>query len=367
MLLSVGLAVVTSFLCSTATRAAVQGYYRFPTIHGDSIVFTCEGDLWKVPTGGGSAMRLTSHPGVESLPHFSPDGKWIAFTADYYSAGDVYVMSADGGEPRRLTFHPAADNVVGWTPDSNSVLFRSRRSGPDSQDTLFKVATTGGEPEVVKIGAAALASFSPDGNRIAFNRHMWGGNWKRYRGGTAPDVWIGDIATGKFTQIIPGDYVNQYPMWVGDRIYFASERAGIANIFSATTDGSDIRQHTKHMDFDSHWPDTDGKKIVYCVGADIWVYDIASGHDDRVDVQLPSDRIRERLSYEGIEAVIPPISSRCSVIAYNKELYRERNRVERFFNKIKNFRRIATRYDKLSKTFFASVHLVAAFLIAKNS
>jgi tricorn protease len=294
LLVTSALALFSSFLLASPASAAVQGYYRFPTIHGDDIVFACEGDLWKVSTKGGEAMRLTSHPGVETMPHFSPDGKWIAFTADYSSSGDVYVMPADGGEPRQLSFHPAQDLVVGWTPDSNSILFRSRRSGLDAQETLFKVPRTGGEPEVVKVGAAAFASFAPDGNRIVFNRHSWGGNWKRYRGGTAPDVWVGDLSSGKFSQIIPGDFVNQFPMWVGDRIFFASERAGVGNLFSCATDGSNIQQVTQHADFDARYPDTDGKKIVYSVGADLWVYDIASKHDDRVDVQLPSDRIRER-------------------------------------------------------------------------
>src|SRR5438105_653995 len=180
-------------LACTPLRAAEQGYYRFPTIHGDQIVFTCEGDLWKVSSAGGNATRLTSHPGIEALAHFSPDGKWIAFTGDYFMPGDVYVIPSDGGEPKRLTFGPQTENVVGWMPDSKYVLFRARTTGRDSEDILYKVAIEGGEPEQVKIGTATYASFSPDGTKVAFNRFGWGEAWKRYRGGTAPDVWAGAL------------------------------------------------------------------------------------------------------------------------------------------------------------------------------
>src|SRR5439155_75766 len=163
-------------LTSNAARGAEAGYYRFPTIHDDQIVFTCEGDLWKVSSAGGNASRLTSHPGAEVLPHFSPDGKWIAFTGDYFAVGDVYIIPSDGGEPKRLTFNPTVENVVGWTPDSQYVLFRARlRTGRDSEDILYKVSIEGGEPEQIKIGTAAYASFSKDGSKVAFNRFGWGG------------------------------------------------------------------------------------------------------------------------------------------------------------------------------------------------
>lgn len=282
------------FVGVSTSQAAVTGYYRFPTIHDDQIVFSCEGDLWRVPASGGLASRITSHPAGEAMPHFSPDGKWIAFTADYLSSGDVYVMPAEGGEPRRLTFHPARDDVTGWTPDGKYILFRSRRSGMDSEETTYKISIDGGEAEPLNIGPASIVSFSPDQQQIAFNRFGWFANWRRYRGGTAPDLWIGDLRSNKFKKLTDSDAVDMFPMWAGTRIYFISEREGTGNLFSCAADGSDVQQLTKHEDFAARWPDCDGRSIVYTSGADIRVFDIGSGRDRKVDIQLPSDRIRER-------------------------------------------------------------------------
>lgn len=284
---------VVALTCAGAF-AATQGYYRFPTIHDDQIVFTCEADLWKVPASGGVATRITAHPANEMLAQFSPDGKWIAFTGDYQSAGDVYLIPSEGGEPKRLTFHPARDEVLGWTPDGSAVLFRSRRTGRGAEELLFRISPAGGEAELVKIGPASQVSYSPDGSKIAFNRNSWTGTWKRYRGGTAPDVWVGDLSTNKFQRLTKNDAVDQSPMWIGERVYFLSERAGTVNIFSSKPDGSDVTQHTKHTDYDVRFADSDAENIVYILNADIWVLDVASGQSRKIDVQLPSDRIRQQ-------------------------------------------------------------------------
>lgn len=283
----------TLWLCASV-NAGEDGYYRWPTVHGDDVVFVSEADLWKVPVSGGLATRLTSHPANEVLPRFSPDGKWIAFTGDYLSSGDVYVIPATGGEPRRLTFHPVRDEVIGWTPDGESVLFRARRTGRAAEEMLYSIAVEGGEPEHINIGPASLVSYSQDGSKIAFNRHSWTGTWKRYRGGTAPDIWVGDVAAGKFWQLTKDDAVDQNPMWVGDRVFYLSERAGTVNLFSSKPDGSDTRQHTRHTDHDVRQADTDGKRIVYNLGADLWVFDVASGESRKIDIRIPSDRIRQQ-------------------------------------------------------------------------
>jgi tricorn protease len=287
-------AFVSLAFTAAAARAAVNGYYRNATIHDDQVVFASEGDLWKVSAKGGLATRLTSHPAPESSPHFSPDGKWIAFTADYLSSGDVYVMPSEGGEPKRLTFHPSRETVAGWTPDGKCVLFTARRSGLDSEESMYKVAVEGGEPEKLNIGPASWVSYSPDMSQIAFNRHSWNSNWKRYRGGTAPDVWYGNLKTSKFNRIAANDAADLYPMWVNDRVYFMSERNGNANLFSCAIDGSGVRQHTKIDDYSCRAPDTDGKSIVFSSGADLWVYDVATDQANKLDIQLPTDRIRER-------------------------------------------------------------------------
>ncbi|MBC8105500.1 MAG: PD40 domain-containing protein [Anaerolineae bacterium] len=291
-------AVMCSFLFAQPAHAAVQGYYRFPTVSGDQIVFMCEGDLWKVSTAGGAAMRLTSHPGTESLPRLSPDGKMIAFSADYQGNGDVYVMPSDGGEPKRLTFHPSQEQCAGWTPDGKYVIYRARRGGLDSDDTMFKIPVEGGEPEIVNVGVCSSATFSADQKMIAFNPFTWGGTWKRYRGGTAPKIWVGDLEKGKFWKMAENDAVDQHPVWVGDRIYFMSERTFPVNVWSCKPDGSDAKQMTKHTDYDVRSIGTDGKKVVYSAAADIWLLDVETGKANRVDVLLPSDRIRERARVE---------------------------------------------------------------------
>jgi tricorn protease len=280
------------FACSSF--AGVDGYYRWPTINGDTVVFSSEGDLWKTTTAGGVATRLTSHPGNEALAHLSPDGKRIAFTADYEGNSDIYVMSVDGGEPTRLTFHPSREDCVGWTPDGKYVLARSRRSGLNSLATLFKIPVDGSEPEPVNIGKAEYASFSPDGKMIAFNQFLWNGTWKRYRGGTAAKIWVGDLTTNKFWQLDKETAVEQYPTWVDGRIYFVSERTFPANLWSAKPDGSDAKQVTQHKDYDVRIADSDGKKIIYTVGADLWVLDPKTGESKKLETTIATDRIRDR-------------------------------------------------------------------------
>lgn len=287
-------AVVSALSFTSSAFAAIEGYYRAPTVHEKTVVFVSEGDLWKAPLTGGVASRLTSHPASERLPHYSPDGKWIAFTGDYASPGDVYLIPSEGGEPKQLTFHPASDDVVGFTPDSKFVLFTSHRSGLGSEQWLFKVPIEGGEAEQLPIGKASLASFSPDGTKIAFNRHDWQANWKRYQGGTAPDIWLADLSRKTFERIIGNEVVSSDPMWVGDRIYFLSERSGLANLYSCKPDGSNLQQHTNHEDFDCRFAGTDGKTIVYSCGADVWAYDVAMKKNAKINLTIASDRIRTR-------------------------------------------------------------------------
>lgn len=292
----VGVAVMSvSAILASVASAAVEGYYRQPTVHGDAIVFNSEGDLWRVPATGGLAARLTSHPANEAWPSFSPDGKWIAFTADYQGNSDVYLMPAEGGEPRRLTFHPTREDVVGWTPDGKGVIFRARRTGNDSLEQLFTIGVEGGEPKQVPVGRAGMGSYSPDGKRFAFIRNTWFSNWKRYKGGTAPQIWVGDLEKSSFNKITPGPAVHNHPMWVGDRLYYTTEAPnGNLNLFSCKPDGGDVTQHSNHADYDARFANTDGKRVVYTVGADVWLYDIGSGQSNKVPITLASDRIRSR-------------------------------------------------------------------------
>jgi tricorn protease len=274
--------------------ASQRGYYRWASIHDQTVVFNCEADLWSVPVSGGVARRLTSHPGNELFARISPDGSLIAFTGEYQGNGDVYVMPIGGGEPRRLTYRPERDEVVGWTPDGAHVLYRARTTGRKSEEMLYRVPLDGGQPEMIRIGPVGWLSYSPDGSRMAINQHSWMANWKRYRGGTAPEILVGDPSTAEFTNITRNDAVDQFPMWVGDRIYFVSERGGTANIYSCKADGSDVRQHTSHDELDVRMPQTDGKSIVYTRGADLYILDLATDQVRQIDVVLASDRVRQR-------------------------------------------------------------------------
>ncbi len=276
-------------------HAGVVGYYRFPTLHGDRVAFAAEGDLWAVSTGGGSATRLTTHEGNEMFARFSPDGQWLAFSAEYQGNIDVYVMPADGGEPQRLTFHPGPDEVITWRPDSTAAIFRSQRGSGTENHNLFELPRTGGQPQLVNVGVAATAAFSPDGRYLVFNRFADEfRTWKRYTGGTAQDIWLADLATSVFRKITDWPGSDSFPMWHNGRVYFASDRDDRMNLYSCRPDGGDVRQLTYHDEYDVRWPDAQGGRIVYMYGGDLWLLDLTTGEDRPLDITLPTDRVQRR-------------------------------------------------------------------------
>ncbi|HVP57554.1 MAG TPA: S41 family peptidase [bacterium] len=292
------LAVVLAAMLVPAVSSGVEGYLRYPTINGNTVVFSCEGDLWTVPADGGMARRLTEGEGSEVLPHFSPDGSRIAFTAEYEGNNDVYVIPRDGGEPLRLTYHPFRDEVIGWTPDGKDVVFRSMRYSVHPVYKAFTVPAQGGFPVALPLDKVSFISYSPDGKRITFTRNATEGRtWKRYKGGLAQDVWVGDLTTMVFKKLTDYEGTDGYPLWVGDRIYFVSDRDGIMNIYSMNTDGGDIKQHTTHKDYDVRWPAYAGGKIVYECGGDLWLFDVGSGRDAKMQIDVPSDRAELRPRY----------------------------------------------------------------------
>jgi tricorn protease len=213
--------IVTAVLSLPA--AGQEGYLlpQQPALNETQIVFVFAGDLWSVPREGGEARRLTSGPGLESNPAFSPDGSLIAFTGEYDGNVDVFVIPAEGGVPRRLTWHPAADAVLGWTPDGKSVLFTSAREAFSRFNELFTVGLEGGPVEKLPLPQGNEGSFSPDGKRIAYVPHARAFYaWKRYRGGRTTPIWIADLADSRIEKI-PRDNSNDFcPAWVGDKVYF---------------------------------------------------------------------------------------------------------------------------------------------------
>jgi tricorn protease len=274
-----------------------QGFFRYPNIYQDKIVFTSEGDLWMVSASGGTALRMTTAEGEERFAKISPDGKWIAFTGEYDGNADVYVMPVAGGEPKRLTYHPWGDHVVGWSPDG-TIIYRSFMESGNYTYKLFAISPTGGFPERLPLDQGATLTYEPNGPRVAFTRAMLAfRTWKRYHGGWAEDIWVGNWQTREFKKITTYTGNDQFPMWVGDRIFYLSDSTGRANIWSMKPDGSDLKQITTHTDYDIRWPSASGDKIVYQLAMDIWMLDLKSGKTAKVDITLPSDRLQRRTKF----------------------------------------------------------------------
>jgi tricorn protease len=263
------------------------GYYRYPAIHGDTIIFTAEGDLWTVSTSGGAARRLTSNPGEELHASISPDGQTVAFSAEYEGPLDVYTMPVEGGLPQRRTWDGDAI-VEGWTPDGR-VLVRTQRYSTLPDPKLVAIRTTG-EREVIELAQAAEASYTPDGRTLFFTRLDRQPSFtKRYQGGTAENIWRYDL--GSEAVELTGDWpgTSHTPMFWNGRLYFLSDRDGVMNIFSVDPQGRDLKQHTHQRGLDIQSAALSDGRIVYQCGADLWLLDLKSGHDAVVPITLGSD------------------------------------------------------------------------------
>jgi tricorn protease len=267
---------------------------QYPDIRGEVIVFTWEGDLWKTTLDGGCAQRLTAHPGLEYAAKISPDGQTVAFTASYDGTPAIYTIPIAGGEPRRLTWTGMGVQPVAWTPDGQRVVYRSGHENTFRPIVkLFSVPREGGYPERLPIERGILASFSPDGSRMVYNRR---GNeeyyWKRYKGGQYTDIWLYDFTANRFEALT--DYVgkNAYPMWVGETMYFASDRGenGITNLYRRDFATGRVAPVTRYTDLDIHYPSTDGKRIVFVQAGTLKVLDPATGEVREVPVEVTSDR-----------------------------------------------------------------------------
>jgi tricorn protease len=267
-----------------------NGYYRFPTIHGDQVAFVAEDDLWSVDASGGIARRLTANLGEVMHPRFSPDGEWLAFVGHEEGQPEVYRVSALGGPARRLTYLGGDCSVVGW--HEGRIVFASNAGQPfDRLYWLYAVDTRGGEPSLLPYGPARDASWGPRGVVIGRNTGD-PARWKRYRGGTAGEIWIDEEGGGAFHKLIDlaGDLAN--PMWVGDRVYFLSDHEGVGNVYSCLPDGSDLRRHTDHRDFYARNAASDGRRIVYHAGADVYLFDPQAGESHMVEIAYHSPQIQ---------------------------------------------------------------------------
>jgi tricorn protease len=316
-----------------ASEAPASGLLRFPDVWHDRIVFSHAGDLWTVSTQGGSAVRLTSHPGLELFGKFSPDGSEIAFTAQYGGDEQVYVMPSGGGAPRQLTFYPARgpladrwgyDNqVYGWTPDGSAILFRSARDGFLLTDCkLYTVPASGGAATPLPMPVSGAGHFSPDGKRIVYSP-LWRDfrSEKRYQGGWANELYIFDLKSPALVQVTNNPRTDRDPMWIGDTIYFNSDRTGVFNLYRYDVATRETTQITHYTDWDVRWPsaDADGQ-IVYELDGELHLYDARSGKDRALTIEVPTDETKTRPqavnAADNIEShVVSPGGERLAIVA----------------------------------------------------
>ena len=294
------LLVALAALCLPSLASAAPGYLRYPDLHGDTLVFSAEDDLWVAPAQGGPARRLTTHAGSEYFAKVSPDGQSVAFSGTYDGNQDVYVMPLSGGLPRRLTWHPYGDEVLGWWPDGAKVLFRSKRDCPHGRSYhLYTVGLADGAIEELPLGWAANLSVDPEHGLVALDRiALEHRTWKRYRGGMAQDLWVGPLDMKGFQRVTTFEGADAFPMWHGGRLFFLSDEGGTANLWSMAPDGSDRRQLTQESQWDLRWPSMapDGRIVAMRAGG-LVVYDPASGTVAAPAIDLPSERLLTRERY----------------------------------------------------------------------
>ncbi len=285
------------FLGAEAHAQPVAGYYRSPALHDDTLVFTAEGDLWQVGTSGGEARRLTSHPGQETDAAISPDGREVAFTAQYDGPAEAYVMPLTGGLPERLTFEGQRAVVAGWTPDGR-VLYSTSHYATLTDVQLVAIDPHTRVRSFIPLAQAAQGAYDDTGTALYFTRYRdQGSQTKRYKGGTAQNIWRFSPGDREATPLTSGyEGTSCWPMWWRGRVYFASDRDGTMNLWSMKPDGSDLRQHTRHGDFGVKAPSLSAGRIAYQNGADIWLYDISADKTGIVPITILSDfdQTRER-------------------------------------------------------------------------
>jgi len=314
------LAILLVLTCSwIAVNAQEQTrLLRFPAIHGNAVVFTYAGDLYSVDIKGGIARRLTSHPGYEMFAHFSPDGKTIAFTGQYDGNTEVFTIPAEGGSPKRITYtatlsrddvgdRMGPNNIVtGWTPDGKYIIYRSRKeSFNDFKGQLFKVPAAGGDSQELPFSVGGFNSYSPDGKKLAYNRVFREfRTWKYYQGGMADDIWIFDEATKSTLNITNNKSQDIFPMWIGNQVFFLSDRDRTMNLFSYSMDNGTLKKITEFKDYDIKFPSHSADKIIFEKGGLLYVYDTQSGKVAQIPVVINNDQLYSRLEWKDLSGII---------------------------------------------------------------
>ncbi len=275
-------------LLSSSAAAEPTLLLRSPSISAEHVAFVHGGDVWVADRDGSGPRRLTIHPGVEADPRLSPDGRLVAFTGHYDGNEDVFVVPVEGGQPERLTWHPSPDRVRGWTPDSDVLFVSPRRSHSSRFGQLYRVGPDGGFPERLPIPKAQRASMSPDGTRVAYTplRDAFDG-WKRYRGGRTTPIWVIELATGAHVEIPHVNASDSHPTWLGDTVWFLSDRDGVMNVFA--WDGDQVRRITDHADMDVKALAGGGGALIYEQGGRLHELDPATGSSGAIPITVAPD------------------------------------------------------------------------------
>lgn len=289
--------LICSFEYSTALAQGFEGYYRYPDIHNNTIVFAAEGDLWTVALTGGLAQRLTTHPEEELFPTISPDGKNIAFSASYEGPLEIYTMPIAGGLPTRWTFERDASVANTWSPDGK-VVYNTRAYSKVPDNQLITIELNSKQKVVLPLAQASEATYNKEGNTVFFVRPSDHRNvTKRYKGGTARQIWKFTDGTEEAVKLTT-DYLGEshHPIWYEGRVYFITDRDGMMNIWSMNDNGGDLIQHTTHKEFDVRYANISNGNIVYQMAADLWNYNLASGTSNKINIRLATDldQLREK-------------------------------------------------------------------------
>jgi tricorn protease len=293
--------LVAAALASSTAVAGTQGrLLRYPSIHGDFVVFTYAGDVWRAPSAGGRAWRLTSHPGDELTPKISPDGEWVAYSAEYSGTRQVYVVPAGGGEPRQLTFYndvgamPPRGGfdywIQGWSADGRILVRMNRTPWGERPGRYYLVDPRGGLERPLPVPVGGSASLSPDGSRLAYTYYdREFRTWKRYRGGRNQDIWTLDLQSLESRRLTDWVGSDNFPMWHGDSIYFTSDRNETLNVFVHDLASGDQRQVTHFDEYDVLWPSLGPDAIVFMNGGWLYRLDLAAEEVKRIDIELGGD------------------------------------------------------------------------------
>jgi tricorn protease len=285
------LAAFFAIALSTSAQSKAPLLLQTPTISSKQIAFVYGGDIWIVGRQGGEARRLVTGTDLETGPVFSPDGSMVAYSGDYDGNIDVYVVPSIGGDPKRLTYHPGPDIAIGWTPDGKSVLFRSHRDSTNDANKLFTVPLSGGLPTELPLSMAETGAYSPDGSHLAYVPiFQWEPDWKLYRGGQTPPIWIANLADSSIVKVPREESNDRNPVWIGKTVYFLSDREGPVTLFAYDTDTQKVSREIENKNgFDISSASAGAGEIVYSQFGALHVFDPAAHRDQEVSVTVPGD------------------------------------------------------------------------------